>query len=105
MSLRLVSLVVVAALLVGCGQEAVVTGPSPPVAPPAKPPAAPGASPAAAYPLDTCVISGDTLGKMGDPVVVTREGVEIHLCCGDCIKELDKDPKKYAGMVKAAMRK
>ena len=46
------------------------------------------------YPLDTCIVSGDKLGTMGDVVVIVREGQEIKLCCKGCIKDVDKDPAK-----------
>jgi YHS domain-containing protein len=47
------------------------------------------------YPLDTCIVSGEKLGEMGDPVVFTYEGQEIKLCCKDCRKKFDKEPAKY----------
>jgi YHS domain-containing protein len=48
-----------------------------------------------AYPLDTCIVSGDKLGEMGKPVVFEYKGQEIKLCCKDCRKDFDKDPAKY----------
>lgn len=53
------------------------------------------------YPLDVCVISGEKLGSMGKPHVVTHEGTEVRLCCDDCLDEFNKDPAKYVAMVKA----
>ena len=47
------------------------------------------------YSLDTCVVSGEKLGEMGDPYVFVYEGQEIKLCCKDCKKKFDKDPEKY----------
>ena len=52
------------------------------------------------YPLTTCVVSGEKLGSMGKPVVVTHEGKEIQLCCKSCIKDFKADPAKFAAMVK-----
>lgn len=47
------------------------------------------------YPLTTCVVSGDKLGEMGKPYVYTYEGREIHFCCKGCVKDFNKDPKKF----------
>jgi len=60
------------------------------------------AAAAADYPLDTCVVSGEKLGSMGDPVVVQHDGVEVKLCCQGCVKTFNKDPEKYVAKVKAA---
>lgn len=57
------------------------------------------------YPLQTCVISGEKLGSMGDPVKVTHEGTEVQLCCKNCIEDFKKDPAKYVKMVKEAAAK
>lgn len=53
-----------------------------------------------AYPLDTCVVSGDKLGEMGAPVeYVHREPGKpdrlVLFCCKDCAKDFKKDPAKY----------
>ena len=47
------------------------------------------------YPLATCVVSGEKLGEMGKPYVYTYEGREVHFCCKHCLKDFNKDPKKY----------
>ena len=52
------------------------------------------------YPLATCVISGEKLGSMGDPVIVHHDGKEIRLCCEHCLPKFKADPAKYAAMVK-----
>jgi hypothetical protein len=93
-----------ASILAGCESKTPVVAPAAPpvVAPPAAAPVAPAAK--STYPLATCVVSGEKLGGMGDPVVIVRDGVEIHLCCNDCIKEVDKDPKKYVSMVTGAKK-
>jgi len=56
----------------------------------------------AAYPLDTCVVSGDKLegGEMGDPVdfVYKQDGKPdrlVRFCCKNCIKDFKKDPAKF----------
>lgn len=55
---------------------------------------------AKAYPLTTCVVSGEKLGSMGAPVKVTHEGKEVRLCCKSFIEKFEADPAKYAAMVK-----
>ncbi len=47
------------------------------------------------YKLDTCIVSGEKLGEMGDPVVFTHEGQEIKLCCKKCKPKFEKDPATY----------
>ena len=84
---------------------------------PKKEPAAPAAkaSPAdeavvraqlPSYPLKTCVISGDELGKDGAPVDFVVDGRLVRLCCNDCKKDVEKDKaaafkKVDAGVVAA----
>ena len=55
-----------------------------------------------AYPLTTCVVSGDKLedGDMGPPIdyIHKEEGKPdrvVRLCCKACIKTFKKDPAKY----------
>jgi hypothetical protein len=50
---------------------------------------------AKAYPLDTCIVSDEKLGSMGDAYVFTHEGQEIKLCCKSCQKDFKKTPTKY----------
>ena len=47
------------------------------------------------YPLDKCVVSDEKLGEMGKPYVFKHEGREVQLCCKSCLKDFNKDPKKY----------
>jgi len=48
-----------------------------------------------AYPLSTCVVSGEKLGEMGPPVVINHEGTEVRFCCNGCVKKFNADPAKY----------
>jgi YHS domain-containing protein len=50
---------------------------------------------AKAYPLDTCLVSGEKLGSMGKPVVIEDEGQQIAFCCKSCRPKFEKDPAKY----------
>ncbi len=55
------------------------------------------------YTLKTCPVSGEKLGgDMGDPYVFTYSGREIKLCCKDCKKDFDKDPKKFVKKIEEA---
>jgi len=60
------------------------------------------ASARAAYPLETCVVSGEKMegGSMGGPkeYVYRRQGDADHLvrfCCQDCVKDFGENPTKY----------
>lgn len=55
-----------------------------------------------AYPLTTCVVSGEKLGEMGTPVVFNYKGTEVRFCCNDCLKTFKKDPEKYLAKLKKA---
>src|SRR5437870_7640356 len=46
------------------------------------------------YILKTCVVSGEKLGEMGKPYVITNDMREIKFCCKDCAKDFKKDPAK-----------
>ena len=48
-----------------------------------------------AYPLDVCIVSGEPLGSMGDPVVLVHEGQEIKFCCDSCQPKFEANPEKY----------
>ena len=58
-------------------------------------PAASTAAPSSPYPLDVCVVSGEKLGSMGSPHVITHDGVEVRFCCKNCLPEFEKDPAKF----------
>jgi hypothetical protein len=76
-------LAIVAALaLTGCQDKPTTTGGS----------AAAGGK---AYPLDVCLVSGEKLGSMGEPVVFQHEGQEVKLCCKSCKPDFEKEPAKF----------
>jgi len=54
------------------------------------------------YPLATCVVSGEKLGEMGKPFVTKYEGREVRLCCKGCLKDFNKDPKKFVAKLDEA---
>lgn len=56
------------------------------------------------YPLDTCLVSGEKLGSMGEPFKFVHEGQEIKLCCKGCQKDFKKEPAKYLKKIEAAQK-
>ena len=65
---------------------------------------------APAYPLTTCVVSGEALGEMGAPVdyVYKEEGKPdrlVKFCCKMCVGKFKKDPAKYLAKLDAATTK
>lgn len=59
---------------------------------------------AKAYPLDTCIVSGEKLDNSPDakmkPYTFTYEGQEVKLCCKSCEKDFKKEPAKYMAKLK-----
>ena len=47
------------------------------------------------YPLKTCIVSGNSLGSMGDEQRIVHNGQEIKFCCKPCIAKFKKNPDKY----------
>jgi YHS domain-containing protein len=56
-----------------------------------------------AYPLQTCIVSGEALGGMGDPVNYVVGNRLVRFCCKGCKKDLDADPAKYLATLDAAV--
>jgi YHS domain-containing protein len=65
-----------------------------------KKPESAAANPSGDYPLTTCVVSGEELGSMGDPIVYDHEGTTVKFCCKACIKDFKKDPDTYLAKLK-----
>ena len=57
----------------------------------------------AAYPLKTCVVGGEVLGSMGDPVEYVHEGRLVQFCCEGCIDDFKKDTAQYLAKLDAAL--
>ena len=52
------------------------------------------------YPLTTCVVTGEELGKDGKkPYVISYKGYQVRFCCPKCIDEFAKDPEMYVRKV------
>src|SRR5690606_781477 len=47
------------------------------------------------WPLGTCVVSGQKLGSMGEPIIKLHEGREVRLCCAGCIGGFESAPDKF----------
>lgn len=67
--------------------------------------AADAAKKAKPYPLDTCVVSGEKLGGMGEAYSLVQDGQEVKLCCKGCLKAFNKDTAKYMAKIKEAADK
>ena len=92
---KVFQLVVPSLVVAGLGGFALAADPTPAKAPTTKP----------AYPLTTCVVSGEKLGEMGKPDVIQFEGREVQFCCPDCEKDFKKDPVKYLKKIDEAAKK
>ena len=57
----------------------------------------------ATYPIDTCLISGEKLGGMGDIIDVVHGTRLARLCCKGCLRGFKKSPAKYMAKVDAAL--
>lgn len=59
------------------------------------------------YPLKTCVVSGEEIGKDPDmkPHVFTYKGQEVKLCCKGCLKDFEKDAAKYIKKIEDGQKK
>jgi YHS domain-containing protein len=55
------------------------------------------------YPLDTCVVSGEKLGQMGEPFDFVIGNRLVRLCCKGCVKSLEKNPAAYLTKLDAAV--
>jgi hypothetical protein len=57
------------------------------------------------YPLKTCVISGEKLGEMGDPIDILHGTQLVRLCCKGCVKKFKKDPATALAKIAKAGKK
>lgn len=54
-----------------------------------------------AYLLDTCPVSGETLGSMGDPIAKSYEGREVKFCCKGCVSKFEAAPESFLSQIDA----
>lgn len=52
-------------------------------------------NPAKPYPLQTCLVTDNDLGSMGDERAFVYEGQEIKICCKPCERKFLKNPERY----------
>lgn len=62
---------------------------------------------AKAYPLKTCIVTGEKLDADPSmtPYAFVHEGQEIKLCCKSCKKKFDKEPATYLKKMNDAVAK
>jgi hypothetical protein len=56
------------------------------------------------YPLDYCIVTGEKLGSMGEPVVYVHEGRTIKFCCNGCVATFKQDPAKWLAKIDEAVK-
>lgn len=57
------------------------------------------------YPLDTCIVSGEKLGSMGEPYATVKDGQQIKFCCKGCLKDFNQEPEKFLKEIAAKSAK
>lgn len=56
------------------------------------------------YPLDKCVVTGETLGgDMGKPINYIYKNRLVRFCCSECKASFEKDPAKYLAKIDEAV--
>lgn len=65
--------------------------------------AKPAAAPGDPYTLDTCPVTGEKLGGMGDPVVEVIGGREVRFCCQGCVAKYEAKQAEYEKKVDEAI--
>ena len=61
-------------------------------------------TPVKPYPFPDCVISEETLGSLGKPIVLVYEAQEFKFCCKDCKNTFEKNPAKAIAKFHAAVK-
>ena len=51
------------------------------------------------YALDTCPISAEPLGEMGEPLLLLVGDQQVKLCCKNCLPDLKADPAKIVAQL------
>ncbi|MFZ2282078.1 MAG: hypothetical protein WAW39_30060 [Prosthecobacter sp.] len=50
---------------------------------------------AKAYPRNTCIVTDNDLGSMGDEQRLVYQGQELKFCCAPCVKKFQANPTRY----------
>jgi YHS domain-containing protein len=54
------------------------------------------------YPFTTCLVSGEELGSMGDPIDYVHGNRLVRFCCKGCVKAFRKEPATFMAKLDAA---
>ena len=54
---------------------------------------------------ETCPVSGEKWGTMGQPFSLEYKGQKLQLCCKNCLEDFNKDPEKYVAKLAREMPK
>lgn len=58
------------------------------------------------YPLDFCLVSDEKFEGSGmTPFEMVQDGQTIRFCCKSCVKDFNKEPKKYLTKLADEVRK
>jgi YHS domain-containing protein/uncharacterized protein YuzB (UPF0349 family) len=57
-----------------------------------------------AYPLDHCLVSGQSLYALGDPHMYVYEGQRFWFCCPACLEEFKLNPARYGALLAENVR-
>ncbi len=59
------------------------------------------------YPLQECLVSGEDLDAMGEPLLVVHRATNqlVKFCCGSCEAAFKKSPEKFLAKLNAAREK
>ena len=87
---------VIGLFLLGCGEKQAEQQAAPVTQ------AQPAQQTAQVYPIDWCIVSGEKLGSMGDPVVYNHNGRTVKFCCSSCIKKFESNPAMYIAKLDSA---
>jgi YHS domain-containing protein len=60
----------------------------------------------ASYPLKDCLVSGEPLGGMGEPVKYVHRPTNqlVQFCCSSCVKQFEKNPAPYLAKLEKAAK-
>ena len=61
-----------------------------------------GAAASKPYTLQWCVVSGEKLGEMGEPVTRVYGDRTVTFCCKACIKEFEQDQSRFLARIDSA---
>lgn len=51
------------------------------------------------YPLDTCIVTENALGSMGNPITKVYGNQEVKFCCRPCVAEFENNMDTYLAVL------